>query len=105
MLLDQLSFKRKIVLLVAATVAGLSVITAVSIFQSRNDIVEGRKAALRSAVESAATIVAGFQAAAGSGTMTLAEMMAELPRACNVGCKPNSKGVREYWTGYKWPFK
>jgi hypothetical protein len=36
-----------------------------------------------------------------SGTMTLAEMMAELPRACNVGCKPNSKGVREYWTGYK----
>jgi len=36
-----------------------------------------------------------------SGTMTLAEMMAELPRDCNVGCKPNSKGVREYWTGYK----
>ena len=36
-----------------------------------------------------------------SGTMTLAEMVAELPRACNVGCKPNSKGVREYWTGYK----
>jgi hypothetical protein len=36
-----------------------------------------------------------------SGTMTLGEMMAELPRACNVGCKPNSKGVREYWTGYK----
>ena len=36
-----------------------------------------------------------------SGTMTLAEMMAELPRGCNVGCKPNSKGVREYWTGYK----
>jgi hypothetical protein len=36
-----------------------------------------------------------------SGAMTLAEMMAELPRACNVGCKPNSKGVREYWTGYK----
>jgi hypothetical protein len=32
-----------------------------------------------------------------SGIMTLAE----LPRACNVGCKPNSKGVREYWTGYK----
>lgn len=36
-----------------------------------------------------------------SGTMTLAEMVAELPKACNVGCKPNSKGVRQYWTGYK----
>jgi hypothetical protein len=36
-----------------------------------------------------------------SGTMTLAEMIAELPRDCNIGCKPNSKGAREYWTGYK----
>lgn len=36
-----------------------------------------------------------------SGTMTLAAMLAELPRDCNIGCKPNSKGAREYWTGYK----
>ncbi len=36
-----------------------------------------------------------------SGAMTLAEMIAELPRDCNIGCKPNSKGAREYWTGYK----
>jgi hypothetical protein len=36
-----------------------------------------------------------------SGSMTLEEMLAELPRACNVGCKPNSKGVKNYWTGYK----
>lgn len=36
-----------------------------------------------------------------SGSMTLEEMLAELPRACNVGCKPNSKGVKETWTGYK----
>lgn len=36
-----------------------------------------------------------------AGTMTLEEMLAELPRACNVGCKPNSKGIRSYWTGYK----
>jgi hypothetical protein len=36
-----------------------------------------------------------------SGTMTLDETMAELPRECNVGRQPNGKGVREYWTGYK----
>ncbi len=36
-----------------------------------------------------------------SGSMTLEEMLAELPRDCNVGCKPNSKGIKQSWTGYK----
>jgi hypothetical protein len=36
-----------------------------------------------------------------SGTMTLKQMLDELPRACNVGRKPNSKGIKESWTGYK----
>lgn len=36
-----------------------------------------------------------------SGSMTLEEMLAELPRGCNVGCKPNSKGKKQFWTGYK----
>ena len=36
-----------------------------------------------------------------SGEMTLEEMLAELPRACDVGCKTNSKGNKTYWVGYK----
>src|SRR5262249_40143801 len=36
-----------------------------------------------------------------SGNMTLEEMLKELPRQCNVGCKPNSHGHKEYWNGYK----
>jgi hypothetical protein len=36
-----------------------------------------------------------------SGSMTLAEMVNELPRDCNVGCKPNGHGHKEYWNGYK----
>jgi hypothetical protein len=36
-----------------------------------------------------------------SGSMTLEEMLGELPRACNVGRKPNSKGIQHSWTGYK----
>jgi hypothetical protein len=36
-----------------------------------------------------------------SGTMTLQQMLAELPTACNIGCKPNSQGAKQYWTGYK----
>lgn len=33
--------------------------------------------------------------------MTLEEMVKELPTACNVGCKPNAHGHKEYWPGYK----
>lgn len=34
-------------------------------------------------------------------TQTVAEMLAELPTACAVGCKQNSQGNKEYWIGYK----
>ena len=34
-------------------------------------------------------------------TMTIEEMLDELPRACNVGTKKNSKGYKESWIGYK----
>ena len=31
----------------------------------------------------------------------LGQMLAALPTACDVGCKKNSKGYKETWTGYK----
>jgi hypothetical protein len=34
-------------------------------------------------------------------TMTLKEMLADLPRQCGVGCKTNSHGRKETWRGYK----
>jgi hypothetical protein len=33
--------------------------------------------------------------------MTLDQMLADLPRACDVGCKTNSKGSKYFWIGYK----
>ena len=36
-----------------------------------------------------------------SGTMTLDQMLADLPRACDVGCKTNSKGSKSFWIGFK----
>lgn len=33
--------------------------------------------------------------------MSLQEMLADLPTACDVGCKTNSQGYRESWRGYK----
>ena len=35
------------------------------------------------------------------GEMTLAEMLADLPRHCAVGVKPDAKGRKATWTGYK----
>jgi hypothetical protein len=34
-------------------------------------------------------------------TMTLEEMLADLPRKCDVGTKTNSKGLKESWRGFK----
>jgi IS5 family transposase len=36
-----------------------------------------------------------------SATMTVQQMIAELPKACDVGCKTNSKGSKYFWIGYK----
>jgi hypothetical protein len=36
-----------------------------------------------------------------SGTMTVAEMLAELPQNCDVGCKLDSRGNKYRWSGYK----
>jgi hypothetical protein len=36
-----------------------------------------------------------------SGTMTVEEMLAELPRNCDIGCKLDSQGKKYRWSGYK----
>lgn len=36
-----------------------------------------------------------------SGQLTVAQMVAELPRICDKGCKTNSKGNKDFWVGYK----
>lgn len=69
-MLHSLSFKRKITLLLIGIGAGLLLIFGLSIVQIRGEIIEGRKSALRAAVESTMTIVAGYQAAAKSGAMS-----------------------------------
>ena len=35
------------------------------------------------------------------GEMSLAEMLADLPRACSPGVKQNAKGYRTHWIGFK----
>ena len=35
------------------------------------------------------------------GNKSLEEMLSELPRKCDRGCKPDSTGKKFYWSGYK----
>ena len=34
-------------------------------------------------------------------SMTLEEMLEDLPKVCDIGVKRNAKGYQESWTGYK----
>jgi len=34
-------------------------------------------------------------------SMSVAEMLADLPKTCDVGCKKDSKGYKHSWSGYK----
>jgi methyl-accepting chemotaxis protein len=68
---DRLSFAGKFRLLIGVTILGLAVLAIYAVLQIRSEIYDGRKAELVSAVQSQANIVAGFQAAAAAGKMSV----------------------------------
>jgi methyl-accepting chemotaxis protein len=72
-MLHSLSFKQKIGTLVGVAVVGMAVVTAISFVQLKSRIVAGRTAQLVTAVESAQTIVAAYQAQAAAGALPVAE--------------------------------
>ncbi len=68
-MLKSLSFKKKIAALIAVSVAGMCLFTAVSFIRLRASIVDGRTAQLVTVVQAARSIVASFQARAASGAL------------------------------------
>ena len=72
-MLDNLSFRQKIITLVLFAVVGIAVIATLSVLQSRRQITEGLQGQLVTGVQSAHTIVEGFRAQAAAGKMTEAE--------------------------------
>ena len=65
-----LSFRQKIFALVAASVVGLAVLAALSVWQVRQQLIEGRRSQLVAAVQSAHTVVEGYRALAVAGKMS-----------------------------------
>ncbi len=111
-MLKQLSFKHKISLLIASSIAGLAFIATLSIVQTRNDIMDGKKAALRSAVQSAHNIAVAYQAKAASGAMSEDDAKKTAREAIRVSRYGGAEGKSDYfyiWTtdggGVMHPFK
>jgi len=70
---NTVSFKTKIGMLVGSAVLGMLVLSALSIWQLRTNIVEGRKGQLVTAVASALSIVEAYEAQAAKGTLSVAD--------------------------------
>ncbi|MDG0835718.1 chemotaxis protein [Pelomonas saccharophila] len=71
--------------------------TLVSVLQARHDIMLGRQSALRSAVQSAAMVVSGYQEAARSGAMSEADAQKAAIDAVRMARYGDTAGQADYF--------
>ena len=70
--MNALSFRGKILLMLATALVALLFMAVSSLMQQRSQIIESRSELLTTAVQSAHSIVASYQAKAASGAMPVA---------------------------------
>ncbi len=100
-MLNQLSFKLKIGLLVAVALIAVAVLTVAATLQSRTLTTEARMQQLVTAVQTAHGIVAGYQALAVSGAMPVADAQKAAAEAVGLARYGGADGKTEYfhvWT-------
>jgi methyl-accepting chemotaxis protein len=95
-----LSFARKIGLLVGVAIAGLVLLAAFSLMQIRHHISEGRRGQLVTAVQAAANIVSAYQAKAASGAMSVEEAQKAAKEAVRLARYGGSDGKSDYFYIY-----
>ena len=96
-MIEKLSFNRKILLLVATAVAGVVLVSGLAFVQLRQEITDARKATLKAAVQSQATVVAGYQAAAAAGKMSEADAMKAASDALRLARYGDLSGKADYF--------
>jgi methyl-accepting chemotaxis protein len=96
-MIEKLTFNRKILLLVATAVAGVLLVSGLAFFQLREEITNARKATLRAAVQSASTLVAGYQAAAAAGKMSEPDAMKAATDALRMARYGDLTGKADYF--------
>ncbi len=96
-MIEKLSFNRKILLLVVTAVAGVLLVSGLAFMQLREEITNARKATLKAAVQSQATVVAGYQAAAAAGKMSEADAMKAASDALRMARYGDLAGKADYF--------
>ena len=96
-MIEKLSFNRKILLLVASAVIGVLLVSGLAFMQLREEITNARKATLKAAVQSQATVVAGYQAAAAAGKMSEADAQKAATDALRMARYGDLAGNADYF--------
>ncbi len=96
-MIEKLSFNRKILLLVATAVVGVLLVSGLAFMQLREEITNARKATLKAAVQSQATMIAGYQAAAAAGKMSEADAQKAATDALRMARYGDLAGKADYF--------
>lgn len=110
--MSKLSFKMKVMLMIGTALTALLIMAILSLLQERRLITESRKDMLTTAVQSAHSIVVGYQAKAASGAMSVEDAQKAAKDALRIARYGGPEGKTEYfyiWTtegvGVMHPFK
>ena len=98
--MSKLSFRGKFLLMLATALVALLFMAVSSLLQQRSQIIESRRELLTTAVQSAHSIVASYQAKAASGAMPVEEAQKAAKDALRVSRFGGPEGKTEYF--YIW---
>ena len=98
--MSKLSFRGKILLMLATALVALLFMAVSALLQQRSQITESRRELLTTAVQSAHSIVASYQAKAASGAMPVEEAQKAAKDALRVSRFGGPEGKTEYF--YIW---
>ena len=98
--MNKLGFKMKVLLILGTALAALLFMAVTALLQERSLIIESRREQLTTAVQSAHSIVAAYQAKAASGAMGQEEAQKAAKEALRVSRYGGPEGKTEYF--YIW---
>ena len=99
-MLNQMSFQRRIVLLLGTAIAGVILLVAFNALQAYNDIMAGRREVLQTAVQSVATQVMAQQQLAAGGKLADEAAQAAAREAVRTARFGGADGKTEYFYAF-----
>ena len=95
--MNKLGFKMKVLLMLGTALAALLFMAVTALLQERSLIIESRREQLATAVQSAHSIVAAYQAKAASGAMGQEEAQKAAKEALRLARYGGPEGKTEYF--------